>query len=131
MEPGGGTERISVILLGGGARRAKRARGLCSSASLGFGLYKILFYFEAFVHESIIMVCPTHLHSPHYCNTIARLLPNIRRPPPTALGYAIYHAILVMAIACKGQFGCRFGSTRSSARVVGVYEEPTENKGSR
>jgi len=43
-----------------------------------------------------------HLHCPHYCNTIAPLLRNIRRPPDP-LVYAIHHTILVMAISCKGQ----------------------------
>jgi len=57
-----------------------------------FGLYKILFYFEAFVHESIIIFLPHHLHCPHYCNAIARLLRNIRRPPPTdPMCHAQYH----------------------------------------
>jgi len=42
--------------------------------------------------------CPSH-----YCNTIARLLYNIRPPPPTTLLCATNHTILVMAILCKGQ----------------------------
>jgi len=60
------------------AKRSLLARG---AALAGFGLYKILFHFEAFVHKSIILLCPppSHLHSPYYCNTIARLLRNIRR----------------------------------------------------
>jgi len=29
-----------------------------TAASSGIGLYKILFYFEAFVHESIILLLP-------------------------------------------------------------------------
>jgi len=47
--------------------------------------------------------CPPHLQSLHYCNTTARLLRNIRPPPPTPRVNAIHHTILVMAIACKGK----------------------------
>ena len=67
------------------------------------GLYKILFYFEAFVYESIIRVLP-----PPTCiaRTIAMLLHVYCArydAPPTPLFYAIHHTILVMAISCKGQ----------------------------
>jgi len=44
------------------------------------GLYKILLYFEAHVHESILFYPPTHPHCPHYYNIIARLLSRIRLP---------------------------------------------------
>jgi len=58
------------------------------------GLYKILFHFEAFVHESIILLLPPprlHLHCPHGCNTIAiLLLRNIRTPSDPPYLYAIY-----------------------------------------
>jgi len=47
-------------------------------------------------------IAPSHLHRPHYCNTITLLLRN-RRRPPTALWNAIYYTILVMTISCKGQ----------------------------
>jgi len=62
-----------------------------ATGSTNLGLYKILFYFEAFVQESIIMLCPPHLHCPHFCNTVARLLPKIRRPPqpPFCLSYTV------------------------------------------
>jgi len=46
---------------------------------------------------------PPHLQRLHHCNTIARLLRNIRPSPPTPRLYAIHHTILVMAILCKGQ----------------------------
>jgi len=53
-----------------------------------------------------------HLHYPHYCNTIARLLCNII-PPPTPFLYVIRHTILEMAISCKGQILRRcLGPTR-------------------
>jgi len=54
------------------------------SFRLGLSLYKILFHIRALVWESIILVFvlpPPHLQSLPYCNTIARLLRNIR--PPT------------------------------------------------
>ena len=47
-------------------------------------------------------IAHSHLHCPHYCNAIARLLRNIRRPPTPHL-YAMHNTILVMAISCKGQ----------------------------
>ena len=64
-----------------------------------FGLYKIVFHFEAFVHESIILLSPPHLHCPHGCNTIAILLRNIRHPsnPPFLYQtpYNIVHSNIV------------------------------------
>ena len=49
-------------------------------------------------------LAPPHLHCPHFCNTIARLLRNTRPPPPsTTVLYAIHHTKLVLAVACKGQ----------------------------
>jgi len=70
---------------------------------LGLGLYKILFYFEAFVHESIILLLPTPTC---IARTIAMLLHvycAIYEAPPTHLLYAMHTTILVMAISCKGQ----------------------------
>jgi len=69
--------------------------------------------------ESIIRLLPPHLQSLPYCNTISRLLRNIRFPPPNPHLYAIHHTILVMAISCRGRSAaamcavgrvcCRFG----------------------
>jgi len=74
-----------------------------NSATVHFGLYKILHYFEAFEHESIILLSPpptcigptiaTRVHD--YCAIYDAL--------PTPLLYAIHHTILVIAISCKGQ----------------------------
>jgi len=50
-----------------------------STGSL-LGFHKIFVHFEAFVYGSIILYCPPHLHCPYACNTIARLLRNIRPP---------------------------------------------------
>jgi len=50
------------------------------------GLYKILFPFNFFFGESIILLSPSpHLQSLHYCNTIALLMCNIRPPPRTPI----------------------------------------------
>jgi len=43
-------------------------------------------------------ILPARLHCPHCCNTLARLLGNIR-PPSTSLWYAIHHTTLVITIA--------------------------------
>ena len=61
------------------------------------GPYKIFFYFEAVVCCARInhpLFALPHLHCPHDCNTIARLLRN-RIPPPTHIVYAIRHTVLV------------------------------------
>jgi len=39
-----------------------------------------IFHFKSFVHESIVLSLPARLHCPHCCNTVARLLGNIRPP---------------------------------------------------
>jgi len=71
--------------------------------TLLLGLYKILLYFEAFEHDSIILLSPpptcigptiaTRVHD--YCAIYDAL--------PTPLLYAIHHTTLVIAISCKGQ----------------------------
>jgi len=97
---------------GGGRRRiwdGRRRRWI--------GLYKIFFYFEAFVHESIIPFLPPPTCIAH---TIALLLHDycaIYDSPPTPLVYAIHHTILVMAILCKGQ--AVEGYRRRGGRGVG------------
>jgi len=48
-------------------------------------------------------ILPARLHCPRCCNTFARLLGNIRPPPPTSLMYATHLTILVITISCKGQ----------------------------
>jgi len=51
-----------------------------------FSLHKILFYFIAFLWESmILLLLPSQLQTLPYCNTIATPLRNIRPPPPTLL----------------------------------------------
>jgi len=68
-----------------------------------FGVYKIFFYYEAAVHESIIFLSPPPACFPHtfairshaYCAIYAT--PD---PPPST---AIHHTTLAMAISCKGQ----------------------------
>ena len=67
------------------------------------GLYKILFYFEAFVHTSMIFCANTSFvwapHPPPLSPT--RLLNILFLPNPLHLN--IYNTIFVMAITCKGQ----------------------------
>ena len=48
---------------------------------------------EVFVHESILLsLAPSHLHYPHYCNTIARPLRNIRpATDPPFVCHTPYH----------------------------------------
>jgi len=80
-----------------------------ADALLRLGLYKILYYLEAFVHDSIILSLP-----PPTCiaRTIAILLHvycAIYDAPPTPLVYAMHHTILVIAILCKGQATAQLG----------------------
>jgi len=46
---------------------------------------------------------PAHLHWPHCCNAIARLLGNTR--PPLDPPFVFHHTILVITISCKGHRG--------------------------
>ena len=76
------------------------------------GLYKILIYVEAFVHESIIRVLP-----PPICiaRTIAILLHDfsaVYDAPPTHLLYSIHHTGLAMAISHQGQSVSRLDAQR-------------------
>ena len=63
------------------------------------GLYKILFYFEAYVHESMIFFANTTfiwaLHHTHYCA--------IYCCPSTPRYCNIYRTLLSKTISCKGQ----------------------------
>jgi len=61
---------------------------------------------ELYCESQLSFYCPLHLQSLPYCNTIARVLCNIRPPPPNPPVYAMHHTILVMAISCKGQGEC-------------------------
>jgi len=80
-------------------------RNTVRSRSPEIRLYKILFYFKALLWESIILLLPLPPAKPtllqYYCTTIAQYT----TPPVTSRVYAIYHAILGMAISCKGQPG--------------------------
>jgi len=56
------------------------------------GLYKIFVHFEAVVPEWFLPLAPPHLHCPPYCNTLARLLRNVRTPPrPSFVCHTPYH----------------------------------------
>jgi len=74
---------------------------LTAAHTLAFAKYIFLFRVVcARINRPVIP--PAYLHCPHWCNTTARLLGNIR-PPPTSLVHAIHHPILAMTISCKGQ----------------------------
>jgi len=106
---GGGSTKMSTR--SSAQTRARRSTTRCAGCGRAItqahgeslGLYKILFHCKAFLWESVILLLPPHLQSLHYCNTIARLLRNIRPSPPTPRLYAIHYTIVVMAISCKGQ----------------------------
>ena len=72
----------------------------CATTDAALGLHKILFYFKAFVHESIILSLPPPTR---IVRTIAILLHvdcAIYDAPTTPLLYGIHPTILVMAISC-------------------------------
>jgi len=78
--------------------------------TLPLGLYKMLFYFAACVHEIIILALPLPPALPalmqYYCTSYRAIYD---APPLTPLLYAIHHTILAMAIPCKGQATpCRY-----------------------
>ena len=84
-----------------GLPRWKRHRLIGSTTSLG--LYKILFYFESFVHKSIVL---SFLPPTCVALTVAILLHDyckIYDPPSTFLVYATHHTIFAITISCKGQ----------------------------
>jgi len=91
-EKGGGGQ-----LEGGGLQTGRGGQDNNESTGNGLywelGLYKILFHFEAFVNESIIILWPPpHQHCPHYCTSTASLLRNIRRhPDPPLIPHAPYN----------------------------------------
>jgi len=68
-----------------------------------FGLYKILFCFWAFVHESILFFAhPPFVWAPHPTPSSPALLRNIPFRPDLR-HCNINHTILAIAISCKGQ----------------------------
>jgi len=79
---------------------------LHSDTKLGSELaFTRFFYFNAFVHESIIRVLPP---PPYLAPTIAKPLSSFSQytappPPPTPLLYVLHHTVMVLAISRKGQ----------------------------
>jgi len=53
--------------------------GLYLTCDLAFTRY--CFTLQLLCGSQSTFIAPSHLHCPHYCNTIARLLRKIRRPP--------------------------------------------------
>ena len=75
----------------------------CECPELEFGLYKILFYFWAFVHESIqFFPHAPFVQAAHPTPSSPTRLRNIMFPPDPSF-CNIYNTILAMAISCKGQ----------------------------
>jgi len=82
--------------------REGRAHARVVASGWLLGLYKIVFYFVAFMWDSILLslLPPTCI-----ARTIAILLHVYCArcdPPPTPPLYAIHHTIFVMEILCKG-----------------------------
>ena len=67
------------------------------------GLYKILFYVEAFVHESVLLLLPPLTCIARIIAILLHIYCAIYDAPLTPRLYAIHNTILVMAISGKGQ----------------------------
>jgi len=121
-------QRISLRLSARGARLQPRSgRRWQLQRGSGGGLYKILFYFEAHVHESIIFYCslPTRI-----AHTIALRLHDycaMYDAPPTPPLYVIHHTMLVMAISCKGQLRWRWAPLNQSSPVH-IYSQESHGE---
>jgi len=96
---------------------ASRATARSYSFRWGPGLYKTFFYFEASEHESIILLCPPHLHCSYYCNTIARLLWNMR--PPIRPPFCVLYTIQYWGWQCRIQSSVRLQPQIESNRIAG------------
>ena len=94
------------------------------------GLHKILFYFEAFAHESIILSLPPPTCIARTIATLLHVYCAIYDAPPTPLVYAIHNTILIMAISCKGQAypGRRIPSTPSAGAPARGHWAPGDRK---
>jgi len=91
------------------------------------GHYKILFYFDAFVHNSIIRLLPPAICTARTIAMLVYVYCAIYDAPPTPLLYAIHHTIFVMARSCKGQGVCKpngaglCGLFRAEYRYLSTY----------
>ena len=104
-------------------RKPRLERISCSGHNMSLGLYKILVYFEAVVHESTILSFPPPTCIAH---PGAMLLHNhwTVYDPPSDLPFvccAIHHNILVITISCRGQdvpvsYPCRRRCCRRTRR---------------
>ena len=104
----GGSVHVSGTNLRGecGQRNGKRLSlqvGLGGLNPAQLGLYKILFYLKAFVHESIILLSPPPACMAHTVAVVLHVYCAIYGAPPIPLVYAIHHAISAMAISSKGR----------------------------
>ena len=69
---------------------------------LGVSLYKIVVLFEAFAHESVILVLSSPTCIAHNSASLVHDFCTIYDPPRPRLAYAMDHTVLGMAISCKG-----------------------------
>jgi len=88
------------------------------------GLYTILFYFEAFVHESIILSLPPATCIARTIVMLVHVYRAIYDASPTPHLYTMHNTILAMAISCKGQTCARIHIRRtcSPTKAVPPYE---------
>jgi len=64
---------------------------------------KILFYFDAVVHESIILLSPPPTCTPRTIAILLHVYCAIYDARPTPLVYAIQDTILIITVSCNGQ----------------------------
>ena len=83
--------------------QAHTEQSFTAYSELSFGLYKISFYFEAFVHESTILSFPAPTCIAHPGAILLHDYWAVYDPPPTFCLYAIHYTILVITISCKRQ----------------------------
>jgi len=89
------------------------------------GLHKILFYFEAFVHESIILSLPLPPALPALLQYYHTYIAQYTTPPTTSRLYAMHHTILVIEISSKGQVPAFSRSRLSFAAPFPPFTLPT------
>jgi len=92
---------------------------------LSLGLYKIVFYFKPYLHESMIFFAnTTFVWAPHFPPSSHTPLRSIVVP----LYFNVYHTILLMTISCKCQSVTSFARSKAFAliwyRALTWYSSP-------
>jgi len=87
------------------ARTARRTRFKLRAGSRASGvrLYKRLVHFEAYAHESTILLLPPPTCIARTIAILVHVYCAIYDAPPTPPLYAIHKTVLATAISCKGQ----------------------------